>query len=196
MKREEGRIRRHILPITVSVLAAIGGTTFALMDDNSEVPNRPEHSRTTLLKGLTALDPWEPTTVPATIYEAPTDSRPSAIPSTSVQQMPDNPERILDPAKILFDDKFVECMDINNGYPKKDFTPPPTTLVTEDGWDESDLEEVTPTTVYPRADKDIRELCSVFATFKVVEANGESKIFIEEAPAATPIPAPYGKVTG
>lgn len=196
MKSKEGKIRRHILPITVSALVAIGSTTFALMDDDGKVPNRAEHSRTTLLKGLTALDPWESTTVPATIYEAPTDSRPSAIPSTSVQQMPDNPERIPDPAKILFDDKFVECMDINNGYPKKDFTPPPTTLLTEDGWDESDLEEVTPTTVYPRADKDIRELCSIFATFKVAEADEESRVVIAEAPAATPIPAPESKVTG
>ena len=195
MKREEGRVRRHILPITVSALVAIGSTIFALMDDNSEVPNRPEHSRITLLKGLTALDPWEPTTVPATIYEAPTDSRPSAIPSTSVQQMPDNPERIPDPAKILFDDKFVECMDINNGNPKKDFTPPPTTLVTEDGWDESDLEEVTPTTVYPRADKDIRELCRIFATYKVIDAD-ESNSTVPGAPAATPIPAPESEVTG
>lgn len=195
MKREQKGIRRRVLPFTIATLAAIGGTTFILMDNDGNTPSVPERSRTTLLKGQSALNSWDPTTVPATIYESPTDSRPSMSPPTSVQQMPDDLERVVDPIEEIFDDEFDKCMDNNGGYPPKVFTSPPTTFVPEDGWDGSNLEQITPTTTYSRANTNVGDLCRIFATYKVIDAD-KSNSAVPKASAATPIPAPESKVTG
>lgn len=190
MKREQNGIQRRVLPLTAAVLAVIGGTTFTLISNDGNNQTAPERSRTTLLKGQTAFDPWIPTTVPPTIYEAPTDSRPEAVPPTSVQQMPGGLERTTDPIERLFDDEFSKCMEINDGYPDKD-TAPPTTFVPEDGWSLEDYEQMSPPTTYPEAFTDIHRLCRTYATYRVAGSeNG-----FPEAPAATPIPT-EGRVTG
>jgi len=191
MKIKQREIRRSALPLTVAILALVGSTTFTLMDNDGKTTTAPERSRTTLLKGQTAFDPWIPTTVPPTIYEAPTDSRPEAVPPTRVQQMPGGLERTTDPIERLFDDEFSKCMEINDGYALKDFTPPPTTFVPEDGWSLEDYEQMSPPTTYPEAFTDIHRLCRTYATYRVAGSeNG-----FPEAPAATPIPT-EGRVTG